>query len=220
MAGSVVVNGRPADKAGQPVKDEDAIELAGPACPYVSRGGLKLKGGMDGFKIDARGKICLDVGVATGGFTDCLLQEGALKVYAVDVGDGQIHEKIKNDPRVVFMPQTNARFLAPGMFAEPPELCAIDVSFISLRLILGPVFNVLVPGGEALVLVKPQFELEPGDLKRGIVKTEELRLKAAENLRAFLRENIPGFEEKGMMDSPIKGAKGNLEFLWYLVKRA
>ncbi len=220
MAGLVTVNGRPADKAGQQVKETDIIELVKSDCPYVSRGGVKLKGGLDAFKTPVKGRICLDVGVATGGFTDCLLQEGALKVYAVDVGEGQIHEKIKTDPRVIFMPGTNARFLKPEMFPEKPGLCAIDVSFISLRLILGPVFGVMAPGGEVLALVKPQFELAPGDLKRGIVKTEELRLKAVENLRVFLKETLSGVAEKGLIDSPIRGAKGNLEFLWLLGKNA
>ncbi|MDO8804142.1 MAG: TlyA family RNA methyltransferase [Elusimicrobiota bacterium] len=216
MAGLVTVNGRPAEKAGQQVRETDIIGLVKSDCPYVSRGGIKLKGALDSFKVEVRGKVCLDVGVATGGFTDCFLQEGALKVYAVDVGEGQIHEKIKNDPRVVFMPQTNARFLKPDAFPVKPELCAIDVSFISLRLILGPVFGAIAAGGEVIALVKPQFELAPGDLKRGIVKTEELRLKAVENLRAFLKETLPGVEEKGLIDSPLRGAKGNLEFLWRL----
>jgi len=216
MAGLVTVNGRPADKAGQQVKETDVIELVKSDCPYVSRGGIKLKGALDSFKVEAAGKICLDVGVATGGFTDCFLQAGALKVYAVDVGEGQIHEKIKSDPRVVFMPQTNARFLKPELFDEKPVLCAIDVSFISLRLILGPVFGVMAPGGVVIALVKPQFELSPGDLKRGIVKTEELRQKAVENLREFMKLNLPGVEESGLIDSPIRGAKGNLEFLWLL----
>ncbi len=219
MAGLVTVNGQPADKAGRQVKDADIIELVKSDCPYVSRGGIKLKGALDSFKIEAGGKICLDVGVATGGFTDCFLQAGALKVYAVDVGEGQLHEKIKSDPRVLFMPQTNARFLKPELFPEKPELCAIDVSFISLRLILGPVFSALAPGGEVIALIKPQFELAPGDLKRGIVKTEELRLKAVENLREFIKLNLPGAEEKGLIDSPIRGAKGNLEFLWLLNKK-
>ncbi len=218
MAGLVTVNGRPADKAGQQVKEADLIELAKSDCPYVSRGGTKLRGALDAFKTAVKGRVCLDVGVATGGFTDCFLQEGALKVYAVDVGEGQIHEKIKTDPRVVFMPETNARFLKPELFPEQPSLCAIDVSFISLRLILGPVFSVMAPGGEVIALVKPQFELAPGDLKRGIVKTEELRLKAMENMRAFLKTALPGAEEKGLVDSPIRGAKGNLEFLWLLKK--
>lgn len=218
MAGLVTVNGRPADKAGQQVREEDLIELARGGCPYVSRGGLKLKGALDAFKVTVKGRTCLDVGVATGGFTDCFLQEGAPRVYAVDVGEGQLHEKIKNDPRVVFLPRTNARFLEPDLFPEKPELAAIDVSFISLRLILGPVLGALAPGGEVIALVKPQFELAPGDLKRGIVKTEELRQKAIANMRAFLKEALPGAEEKGLVDSPIKGAKGNLEFLWLLKK--
>ena len=147
MAGLVTVNGRPADKAGQPVREDDELALVRDECPYVSRGGLKLKGALDAFGVAAKGRVCLDVGVATGGFTDCFLQAGAARVYAVDVGEGQIHERIKNDPRVVFMPRTNARFLKPDAFPEKPDLCAIDVSFISLKLILGPVAAALAPGG-------------------------------------------------------------------------
>jgi len=216
MAGLVTVNGRPAEKAGQQVREGDLIELAKSDCPYVSRGGTKLKGALDCFKVEACGKVCLDVGVATGGFTDCFLQEGALKVYAVDVGVGQIHEKILNDPRVVFMPETNARFLKPELFPEKPGLCAIDVSFISLKLILGPVFGAMAPGGEVIALVKPQFELQAADLRKGIVKDEETRLRVMDDMRAFLKSSLPGVEEKGLTDSPIKGAKGNLEFLWLL----
>ncbi|HCC48798.1 MAG TPA: TlyA family rRNA (cytidine-2'-O)-methyltransferase [Elusimicrobia bacterium] len=216
MAGLVLVNGRPADKAGQAVKEADLIELAKSDCPYVSRGGLKLKGALDAFKIDPAGKICMDIGVATGGFTDCFLQAGAPKVYAVDVGAGQIHERIKNDPRVIFMPETNARFLKPGLFPERPQLCAIDVSFISLKLILGPVFASMAPGGQVIALVKPQFELQAADLRKGIVKDEETRLGVMDGMRAFLKEQLPGVGEKGLVDSPIKGAKGNLEFLWLL----
>ncbi len=218
MAGLVTVNGRPADKAGQPVKDDDELALVRDECPYVSRGGLKLKGALDAFGVAAKGRVCLDVGVATGGFTDCFLQAGAARVYAVDVGEGQIHERIKNDPRVVFMPRTNARFLKPDAFPEKPDLCAIDVSFISLKLILGPVADALAPGGEILALVKPQFELQPQDLRRGIVKDEETRLKVMDGMRAFLAESLPGVTELGLADSPIKGAKGNLEFLWHLKK--
>ncbi|OIO00028.1 MAG: TlyA family rRNA (cytidine-2'-O)-methyltransferase [Elusimicrobia bacterium CG_4_10_14_0_2_um_filter_56_8] len=219
MAGLVTVNGRPADKAGQQVKETDIIELVKSDCPYVSRGGIKLKGALDVFKVPVKGRVCLDVGVATGGFSDCFLQEGALKVYGVDVGEGQIHERIKTDPRFVFMPETNARFLEAEAFTVKPELCAIDVSFISLKLILGPVLGAIAPGAEVIALVKPQFELAPGDLKRGIVKTEQLRHKAVENLRSFLKENLPGAEEKNLIDSPIRGAKGNLEFLWLLVNK-
>ena len=220
MAGLVTVNGRPADKAGQPVRDGDAVKLLKSDCPYVSRGGLKLKGALDHFRITVKGRTCLDIGVATGGFTDCFLQEGAAKVYAVDVGEGQLHEKMKAHPQVLFLPQTNARFLKPELFPEAPSLCAIDVSFISLKLILGPALAVLAPGGEIVALVKPQFELQPGDLRRGIVKDEETRLKAMEGMRAFRRDRLPGAEEKGLMDSPLKGAKGNLEFLWLLAKKA
>ena len=225
MAGLVTVNGQPADKAGKSVKDDDVIETVRSDCPYVSRGGLKLKGALDNFRIDnfridVRDKVCLDVGAATGGFTDCFLQAGAGKVYAVDVGEGQFHEKIKSQPRVVFIPRTNARFLTPGLFSELPELAAIDVSFISLKLILGPVFNSTAPNAGIIALIKPQFELGPADLKRGIVKSDELRLKAVEELRKFAAENIKGLAEAGFMESPITGAKGNVEFLWYLVKRS
>lgn len=219
MAGLVTVNGRPADKAGQPVRDGDVVALLKDDCPYVSRGGLKLKGAIDRFGLKAAGRVCLDIGVATGGFTDCFLQEGAARVYSVDVGEGQIHERIKNDPRVVFMPQTNARFLKPELFPEPPTLCAIDVSFISLRLILGPVLSAMAPCGEIVALVKPQFELQPADLRRGIVKDEPARLRAMEGMREFLKAELPGAAEKGLADSPVKGAKGNLEFLWLLVKK-
>ncbi len=218
MAGLVTVNGAPADKAGKTVKETDIIEIVKSDCPYVSRGGLKLKGALDSFKIEVRDKVCLDVGAATGGFADCFLQEGARKVYAVDVGEGQIHEKVKNHPKVVFMPQTNARFLKPEMFQEPPELAAIDVSFISLKLILGPVFNSTAPGARVIALIKPQFELSPQDLKKGIVRSDETRLKAVETLRAFVKENFKNVEETGLTESPIKGAKGNIEFLWCLIK--
>ena len=219
MAGLVRVNGVPADKAGHTVKETDIIEIVGSDCPYVSRGGLKLKGALDSFKIEVKDRICLDVGVATGGFSDCFLQEGAVKVYAVDVGEGQIHEKVKNHPKVVFLPQTNARFLKPGMFPEPPELAAIDVSFISLKLILGPVFNSTAPAARVIALIKPQFELQPQDLKKGIVRSEPARLKAVEMLRAFVKENFKNVEEAGLMESPVKGAKGNVEYLWLLVKK-
>ncbi|HBA60501.1 MAG TPA: TlyA family rRNA (cytidine-2'-O)-methyltransferase [Elusimicrobia bacterium] len=219
MAGLVTVNGKPAEKAGQAVRDADLLELLKSDCPYVSRGGLKLKGALDNFKIAVKGLTCLDIGVATGGFTDCFLQEGAAKVYAVDVGEGQLHEKMKVHPLVVFMPRTNARFLKASAFPEQPRLCAIDVSFISLKLILGPVLDALAPGGELVALVKPQFELQAKDLRKGIVKDEATRLGVMAEMRAFLAASLPGAEEKGLMDSTLKGAKGNLEFLWHLKKK-
>jgi len=219
MAGLVLVNGRPADKAGKPVKEADIIEIIKSDCPYVSRGGFKLKGAIDKFQIEVKDKICLDVGVATGGFTDCFLQEGAGKVYAVDVGEGQIHEKIKNHPKVVFLPQTNARFLKPELFSELPRIAAIDVSFISLKLILGPVFNSTAPNAQVIALIKPQFELGPQDLKKGIVREDEARMEAVKMLRAFVKDNFPNVKEEGLIESPIKGVKGNKEFLWLLIKK-
>ena len=218
MAGLVKINGTVADKAGRPVKVDDVIEIIKPDCPYVSRGGLKLKGALDKFNIEVKDKICADIGVATGGFSDCFLQEGANLVHGVDVGEGQIHEKIKNDPKFNFIPQTNARFLTPEHFNSLPEIIAIDVSFISLKLILGPVFESSAKNSEIIALIKPQFELEKRDLKRGIVKSDEIRLKAVDLLREFLKENYPAVKEMGLIDSPIKGAKGNLEFLWHLKK--
>ncbi len=218
MAGLVKINGVVADKAGRQVKDEDTIEIIKPACPYVSRGGLKLKGALDEFNINVKGRICADIGVATGGFSDCFLQEGAALVHGVDVGQGQIHEKIKDNRKFNFIPETNARFLKPEVFNSLPEIIAIDVSFISLKLILGPVFDSSSKNSDIIALIKPQFELEKRDLKRGIVRSDEIRLKAVELLREFVKENYPAVKEIGLIDSPIKGAKGNLEFLWYLKK--
>lgn len=216
MAGEVLVGGKPALKAGMAVSEEDIISLALPACPFVSRAGLKLKGALDLFHIAPKDKICLDVGVATGGFTDCFLQYGAKKVYAVDVGEGQIHEKIKNNPRVVFKPHTNARFLDKDFFDDKPSICAIDVSFISLKLVLQPVFASLEEAAEAIVLIKPQFELQAKDLRRGIVKDEATRQSVIKDLRLWLKENMPEVKEINLADSPLRGTKGNLEFIWYL----
>ena len=218
MAGEVLLNGQKAEKAGMPVRDGDIVSLAIPSCPFVSRAGLKLQGALDLFGINPSGRICLDVGVATGGFTDCFLQNGAAKAYAVDVGEGQLHEKIKNNPKVIFIPQTNARFLHKDFFTEKPDLCAIDVSFISLKLVLGPVFSSLAASAEAVVLIKPQFELQAKDLRRGIVKDEETRQSVPADLRHWLAENMPDIKEEGLADSPLKGTKGNLEFIWHLRK--
>ena len=218
MAGEVLLNGEKTYKAGTPVREGDIISMSVPSCPYVSRAGLKLKGALDNFKVDVKGRICLDIGVATGGFTDCFIKEGALKVYAVDVGAGQLHEKIKNNSKVFFYPDTNARFLKKDLFPDKPNLCAVDVSFISLKLILLPVFEAMSEHAEALVLIKPQFELQAKDLRRGIVKDEATRLSVVYDLRNFIKQNIPYIKEKGIIDSPIRGTKGNLEFLWYLEK--
>ncbi|MFH1618876.1 MAG: TlyA family RNA methyltransferase [bacterium] len=274
MAGLVKVNGKPAEKAGQPVDEASAIEILSDACPYVSRGGIKLKAGLEAFGISPAGKICADIGAATGGFTDCLLKEGASKVYAVDVGKGQLDEGLKKDPRVVFIPETNARRLRPDIFSPQPSLAVIDVSFISLRLILAPLMKALAPEADVIALIKPQFELEPKKAPGGIVRSEEHRLQAIQSLRDFLpafnsapgrlgppygapqktgglrhargdRPAPPHFQalplesapkklcvgvmpdasrlsvtESGLIPSPIKGAKGNVEYLWHLVKKA
>jgi 23S rRNA (cytidine1920-2'-O)/16S rRNA (cytidine1409-2'-O)-methyltransferase len=215
MAGIVLVNGKVADKAGFMVKPEDKIELADSTCPYVSRGGLKLKAAIDYFKIELKDKICLDIGVATGGFSDCMLKEGAKKVYGVDVGKGQIHEKIFSDKRFHFIPNTNARFLKKEIFEEDINFVAVDVSFISLKLIIPPLIKCLNKKTDIVLLVKPQFELEPKDLKKGIVKNDELRHRALNDIIDFAKK-FNELKVIGFTDSPVKGVKGNLEFLLHI----
>lgn len=218
MAGLVLVNGEKACKAGRVVKEGDVIEIE-KRMPYVSRGGLKLKAALDDFGISLKGRTCADIGVATGGFSDCMLQEGARLVYGVDVGKGQLHEKIKNNPKFIFKPGTNARFIKEDFFENKPGFSAVDVSFISLKLILKPVINAMAANFEMVLLVKPQFELDPKHVPKGIVKSEEARQRALEDLRIFLKENFKGVDAKGVMDCPVKGARGNVEFLWYLGRR-
>ncbi len=218
MAGKVIVNGKSICKAGTKVSDSDDIFLE-KEMPYVSRSGIKLKAALESFKINLRGKICADIGVATGGFSDCMLQEGARVVYGVDVGKGQVHEKVRANPGFVFMPGTNARFLKEDSFKKKPVFAAVDVSFISLRLVLPSLFCSMAENFEAVILIKPQFELSPEDLKKGIVRNDKARFKAVNVLRNFLIENYPGIAEMGLINSPIKGAKGNLEFLWHLKSR-
>ncbi len=215
MAGEVEVNGRVVMDCSFLTKDKDFISVKKGLCPYVSRGGLKLKAAIDAFNIDLRNKVCLDVGVATGGFSHCMLELGARKVYGVDVGKGQVHEKVLNDKRFVFIPNTNARYLTANLFDEAIEFAAVDVSFISLRLVIPPVLNSIKRYAEVVLLVKPQFELSKWDLVKGIVKTEELRVRALMNMKDFIREG--GFAEiVGEMESPIKGISGNREFLLYI----
>lgn len=231
MAGKVAVNGKVAEKAGHGVKPEDKIEVLADPCPYVSRGGLKLKAAIDTFNIPVKGRVCLDVGTATGGFTDCLLKEGALKVYSVDVGKGQIDDGIKKNPKVVFIPGTNARFLKPDLFDPLPSLVVIDVSFISLKLILSPVINSVAGHADIIALVKPQFELERKQVPKGVVRSETARMEAVNMLRNFLFTHphsrlthhssppaLHAIAESGLIPSPIKGAKGNVEYLWHLTK--
>ena len=218
LAGRVLVNEQKIDKLGATVARDSAIRLLGEDVPFVSRGGLKLQAALERWKIGVTGRACLDVGASTGGFTDCLLQRGAVHVTAVDTGFGQIAMKLRSDPRVRLIERTNARFLAPGAFAEPGmpalTLLVMDVSFISATLLLAPVFAAAPAVTEAVILVKPQFEAGRGNIgKGGIVRDPEVHKQAIErvsaaivDLRWQVIETIP---------SPITGAEGNQEFLLY-----
>jgi 23S rRNA (cytidine1920-2'-O)/16S rRNA (cytidine1409-2'-O)-methyltransferase len=212
MAGEVLVNGQKAAKAGQPVDSESSVEvLARP--PYVSRGGLKLAAALKNFAIDVTGKICLDIGASTGGFTDALLQAGAAKVHAVDVGAGQLAWSLRTDPRVILKEGLNARELKLDDIGELVDLIVIDVSFISVTLILPAAVQLLRPRGQMVILIKPQFEVGKGQVgKGGIVRDPELHQAACERVTQAVREL--GFET-GIMESPILGAEGNKEFLLY-----
>jgi 23S rRNA (cytidine1920-2'-O)/16S rRNA (cytidine1409-2'-O)-methyltransferase len=212
LAGLVTVGGRRAEKAGAPVAADAEIEVSGPPHPYVSRGGLKLAAALDHFVLDPRGKICLDVGASTGGFTDCLLQRGAERVYAVDVGYGQLDAKLRSDPRVVLREKVNARALSRVEIPEPVELAAVDVSFISLRLVLPAVAPLLVPAAALVVLDKPQFEAGRAEVPRGgVVKSEATRRRVVAEVEEAGREL--GLVVLGSISSPIRGARGNEEFL-------
>lgn len=216
MAGDIIVNGNIVYDASFMVKNDDKIELKN-KMPYVSRGGLKLKAAIDYFNINLKDKICLDVGVATGGFSDCMLQEGARKVYGVDVGKGQVHEKLLKDPKFIFIPNTNARFLKKNIFDDEIDFAAVDVSFISLKLIIKPVLDVVKDNGEIVFLIKPQFELTRMDLKKGVVKNEFLRKKVLDEIYSFLLD-CGNLTIVGYIESPIKGISGNKEFLLYILK--
>ena len=216
LAGDVMVNGIVRDDASFCVSDDDRIEVKN-KMPYVSRGGLKLKAAIDHFNIVLKGKICLDVGVSTGGFSDCMLKEGAAKVYGVDVGRGQIHEKVLSDDRFVFMPNTNARYLKPEMFDTLFDFVGVDVSFISLKLIVEPVLSVMKNDSFGVFLLKPQFELSRTHLRKGVVKDDEARKKALYGVVEFM-ENLGYVKVCGYMDCPIEGVEGNREFLVYISK--
>jgi 23S rRNA (cytidine1920-2'-O)/16S rRNA (cytidine1409-2'-O)-methyltransferase len=209
MAGEVRVNEQIADKASLLVGPEAQIVTAAPP-RFVSRGGLKLQGALNHFRIDPCGNVAVDIGASTGGFTDCLLQRGARRIYAVDVGHGQLAWKLRNDPRVVLLEKVNARTSLPGLH-QPADLCVIDVSFISLTLILPNAFALLRPGGTVLALIKPQFELERSDVGRGgIVRDTALHEKAQRKIIAF-GEQL-GWELRGLAPSVITGIDGNQEF--------
>lgn len=212
LAGEVRVNGQRVDKAGQAVTGDARIEVA--ARPrYVSRGGVKLEAALERFGVNAAGKVCLDIGASTGGFTDCLLAHGAARVYAVDVGVTQLAWKLRTDPRVIVRDHTNARFLTPAAIGEPVDLAVCDVSFISATLVLAPAASCLAPGGAMIVLAKPQFEVGRGKTgKGGVVRDPALHAEACAKIEGALR--TLGFVT-AMMESPILGAEGNREFLFY-----
>jgi len=212
LAGLVEVDGRPAAKAGQAFDEGVEIRVAGPEHPYVSRGGLKLAAALDHFALDPRGRVCLDVGASTGGFTDCFLQRGAARVYAVDVGWGQLDAKLRSDPRVVVREKVNARSLTPADVPEPITLASVDVSFISLRLVLPAIVPLLARGGAVVALVKPQFEAGREEVPRGgVVRSEATRRRVVEEILTAGRGL--GLEVLGEVESPIRGARGNAEFL-------
>ncbi len=212
MAGQVRVNGQLATKPGHTFPETALIEVS--ALPrFVGRGGEKLEAAMTAFKLDVAGLVCVDVGAATGGFTDCMLQRGASKVYAVDVGAGLLHWKLRNDPRVVAMEKVNARYLDAKAFPEPVRFATLDVSFISLTKVLGAVTDVIRPDSMIVSLVKPQFEAGRKDVgKGGVVRDPGVRAGTVEKIRVFGTETL-GLEWIGVCESPLKGPAGNVEFL-------
>ncbi len=213
LAGQVLVDGHPAPKPGHPLTADHKIILK-EAERFVSRGGEKLEGAMEAFELSLTGTICLDIGSSTGGFTDCMLQHGAGKVYAVDVGKGQLHWKLREDERVVVMEGVNARYLTPEDIPEPADFASIDTSFISLTKILPAVRLLLKPGGEIVSLIKPQFEAgkKEVDKGRGVITDPAIHEAVVSKVRAFGTEEL-GLEWLGLATSPIKGPKGNIEFL-------
>ena len=217
MAGLVFVEGQRSDKPGTPVAEDANVEVRGHALRYVSRGGLKLEKAMATFPITLDGAICGDIGASTGGFTDCMLQNGASKVYSVDVGYGQLAWKLREDPRVVCMERTNARYLTHEQIPDELDFASIDVSFISLKLILPAVHNVLKDGGHVACLVKPQFEAGKEKVgKKGVVRDPAVHLEVLEHFLEHAKDS--GFTVLGLTYSPIRGPEGNIEYLGYLEK--
>ncbi len=218
MAGKVMAGGRICDKPGTPVPVDAAIEVRGEEIAYVSRGGLKLAAALDALALRIEDWTCLDVGASTGGFTDCLLQHGAGRVYAVDVGYGQLAWKLRMDPRVVVIERTNIRHLDDAALPEPVDLVTIDTSFISLRIVVPAALRFLRPGGKVLALIKPQFEVGRGQVgKGGVVRDPALHRTVIEDLCAFFTGL--GLTVDGVLPSPILGPKGNREFLVALSSR-
>ncbi len=216
MAGSVYVNGQKALKAGDTVKETDSIEVRG-GMEFVSRGGYKLKKAMSVFPISLEGKVCMDIGASTGGFTDCMLQRGAVRVYCVDVGYGQLAWKLRSDDRVINLERTNVRYITEEQIPEKTDFSSIDVSFISLCLVLPKVYELLSDTGECVALIKPQFEAGRDKVgKKGVVREKSTHVEVVEKIVDFAK--TLGFTVKGLDYSPIKGPEGNIEYLLYISK--
>ncbi len=212
MAGEVFVNGSREDKAGATFASDCQIELHGKGLKYVSRGGLKLEKAMKSFSISLDGKVCMDIGASTGGFTDCMLQNGASKVYAVDVGYGQFAWKLRQDPRVVCMEKTNIRYVTPEQIGESLDFASVDVSFISLTKVLGVAYDLLKAGGQMVCLIKPQFEAGREKVgKKGVVRDPKVHEEVIESVISFALKT--GFSVDALDYSPIKGPEGNIEYL-------
>ena len=217
MSGIVYVDGQKEDKAGQTFADTANIEVRGNTLKYVSRGGLKFEKAMECFDVSVKDKVCMDIGASSGGFTDCMLQNGAKKVYAVDVGHGQLAWKLRNDTRVVVMEKTNIRYVKPEDIGESIDFASIDVSFISLSKVLPAAYNLLGECGEIVALIKPQFEAGREKVgKKGVVREKSTHIEVIQNCFAYAKDN--GFFVRELEFSPVKGPEGNIEYLYHLVK--
>jgi 23S rRNA (cytidine1920-2'-O)/16S rRNA (cytidine1409-2'-O)-methyltransferase len=217
IAGQVLVNGQKQDKAGTLVPEDADIRMLGGQVPYVSRGGLKLEAALREFNVSVKGRTALDVGASTGGFTDCLLQNGCTKIYAIDVGYGQMAWKLRQDPRVVVIERTNIRTMDPSLIHAPVDIVVIDASFISLEKVIPSIMQFLKPGSELIALIKPQFEVGKGQVgKGGIVRDEGQRAAVNDKVKIFFQES--GLHVIGLIQSPITGQDGNVEFLIHAVR--
>ncbi|MFQ5656157.1 MAG: TlyA family RNA methyltransferase [Candidatus Methylomirabilales bacterium] len=217
LAGQVWVDGQRVDKPGTLIIPGVAVRIVGPEHPFVSRGGVKLQAALDTFRIVVRNKVCLDVGAGTGGFTDCLLQGGAARVFSLDVGHGRFHQRLRDDPRVVLLERVNVRFLTPDLLPSLPDLVVIDVAFISLTLVLPMIATVLSPDGGIVALIKPQFEVRKGEVGRGGVVRDPRKHAAAIRRVADTACRL-GMRVRGLCASPIMGVKGNREFFIHVVR--
>lgn len=218
MEGKIFVNNQREDKPGSTFPDDAIIEVHGHVLPYVSRGGLKLEKALASFPVSLDGCICMDIGASTGGFTDCMLQNGAAKVYSIDVGYGQFAWKLRQDPRVVCMEKTNIRYVTSEQIADLIDFASVDVSFISLSKVLPAAFPLLKPEGEMVCLIKPQFEAGREKVgKKGVVRDPAVHMEVIRRVIAFAEED--GFHTAGLDYSPVKGPEGNIEYLLYLKKK-